>query len=619
MIFVDPRAVARYQALALRHPKLYRFRVIATALFGDAALTALQLFPLAFILGVPLLFYSHPWFYWGAGFAFLLWVWLLRPTWKVTGRELTREDAPALFAELDSLRQALQVSGTMHVMVDDEFNASAGEVRGFFGLLGSTRVLTLGVPLLATLTREQILAVVAHEFGHFSRRHGRFGHWLYRARAGWLAYADADDTNAGILDKSIRWYGEQFVPHFSALSFVHSRQCEYEADADAASVVGAAMIATALSRTAILATYWGGARHRAISQWQRESVILPPDFFQRVAVDALAWEQTHRSAAEATAATARAHYTDTHPALAERLAALNAAPVNASHSEPGGAFLLGRAWNTIMVDMNSRYAHTHSTAWRAAHHHFHQIVAPITQSREENVGAELTRIAAIAELDPQAAYGDMQNLFRTYPHHVDVAYRWWSMQLDRIEADAASIFEARLALETLFTHAPIYRRKISQQLIGLAEREGDIARAKTWLHKLTLNNTSRANVSQDIITRVQAGKGAPQGAASALTRYLGATIAGDAVVRAAWLFHESAPLLGSREGAANRLAVHLLYLELDPDALKAAAFDEDAFGEMVGTVLRKALTPADEILVQTLFSTEAQPPELKTATPFFKR
>ena len=111
---------------------------------------------------------------------------------------------------------------------DAELNASAAETRGLFGVLGTRRVLTLGVPLLGTLSREELMAVIAHEYGHFSRRHGRLGHWLYRARVGWLRYAEHVDESDSTFYRAAAWYAARFVPYFSARSFVHSRQCEYE-------------------------------------------------------------------------------------------------------------------------------------------------------------------------------------------------------------------------------------------------------------------------------------------------------------------------------------------------------------------------------------------------------
>src|SRR6266540_1268775 len=176
--------IARLQSEAVRHPTMYRWRLVALAIAGDVALTTVQVMFVVLPILIGMVFMNNRYIYWlGAG-AIVLLVWLVRPTYRLPGRELKPEEAPQLFAEIDALRKKLRVPGRMQVLIDDSFNASAAETRGLLGLVGTRRVLTLGIPLLAALSRSQLLGVIGHEFGHFSRRHGRFGHWLYRARVG---------------------------------------------------------------------------------------------------------------------------------------------------------------------------------------------------------------------------------------------------------------------------------------------------------------------------------------------------------------------------------------------------------------------------------------------------
>src|SRR6185295_19361664 len=177
--------------------------------------------------------YATPMLIWLGVAAIAFFIWVFRPTFSLPDREL-KEPVPKLHAELGALKKKLRVPGHMKIYLDDRLNAAAMQTRGYFGVVGTRSGLILGVPLLLALSREQVLAVVAHEFGHFSRRHGLLGQWLYRARAGWIEYTKQVQQSDSVLDVAAAALAEEFLPYFSARSFVESRQCEYEADADAA-------------------------------------------------------------------------------------------------------------------------------------------------------------------------------------------------------------------------------------------------------------------------------------------------------------------------------------------------------------------------------------------------
>ncbi len=97
---------------------------------------------------------------------------------RLQGRALTREQAPLLFAEIDAIRDKLQVRKRMEVMLDDSFNAGALETRGFFGLFGTRRVLFLGVPLLENLVP----------------LHPTYRVPVYRSLADYYARTDSDES-----------------------------------------------------------------------------------------------------------------------------------------------------------------------------------------------------------------------------------------------------------------------------------------------------------------------------------------------------------------------------------------------------------------------------------------
>src|SRR5205814_4685403 len=89
------------------------------------------------------------------------------------GRAVTRTEAPELFAVLDDLQTQLRSAAFHQVFIDPRCNAGVVQVPrlGVFGW--SRNYLLIGLPLLDGLSPDEMRAVLAHEFAHLSREHGR--------------------------------------------------------------------------------------------------------------------------------------------------------------------------------------------------------------------------------------------------------------------------------------------------------------------------------------------------------------------------------------------------------------------------------------------------------------
>ncbi|MGC9666219.1 M48 family metallopeptidase [Planosporangium sp. 12N6] len=79
-----------------------------------------------------------------------------------TLREVTRDQAPTLFALVDEVAVAVGAPAPHVVTVDADFNAFAGAVG-----LRRRRVLSLGLSLWGALPPQQRVALLGHELGHF--------------------------------------------------------------------------------------------------------------------------------------------------------------------------------------------------------------------------------------------------------------------------------------------------------------------------------------------------------------------------------------------------------------------------------------------------------------------
>src|SRR5262245_19553835 len=92
---------------------------------------------------------------------------VLRTFWvrlpEPTEPELAPDQAPALRAMIDELRQTLDAPRVHHIHISPDFNAAASQ-RPRFGFWGPrTNHLMIGMPILVALNERQLRVVLAHE------------------------------------------------------------------------------------------------------------------------------------------------------------------------------------------------------------------------------------------------------------------------------------------------------------------------------------------------------------------------------------------------------------------------------------------------------------------------
>src|ERR1044072_3131247 len=230
--------VRRLEEFAGREPKKYALRVGVLAALGYAYVLLVLAFVATLIyllfwltfLGGRFNFYVIKF-----GWVLLMLAWVvLRALWvrlpAPEGIRLTREQAPRLFELADELAAKLEAPRVHVLQVDGEYNASLAQVPRLGPFGWQRNYLTLGLPLMQALTPEQFRAVLAHELGHLSGNHGRFGSWVYRVRQTWvqlLVRLEREERwGAFAFTKFVNW----FAPYFNAYSFVLARRHEYEAD-----------------------------------------------------------------------------------------------------------------------------------------------------------------------------------------------------------------------------------------------------------------------------------------------------------------------------------------------------------------------------------------------------
>lgn len=326
------RLITRLEEAARRAPNAYRRRVIALALAAYAYITVVLILLVALVGGFAAMAVAAK--SGGAVFAKLAFVAglaalaIARALWvKVPppeGFELPRQDFPALWEILDRLRGGRDGVPIRTVMVDGRLNAAVMQ-RARFGFIGpNLNYVVIGLPLMAALSPRQLEAILAHELGHLVRADARMGAWIYRLRQSWQTlYGSMHERPTWTMTVALKFF-DWFIPYFNAYSFVMARGDEYQADRHSAEKVGPEIAAESLVRVSIAAAamdhefwpaYYAEADKRAD----------PPGPFQRLRAfltSPYADEayELGRALAEQTG------HIDTHPSLADRLAALGQSP-----------------------------------------------------------------------------------------------------------------------------------------------------------------------------------------------------------------------------------------------------------------------------------------------------
>lgn len=294
------------------------------------------------------------------------------------GREVTAEDAPALFEAIDDVVERMAFvgkRGVVHrvpihsVTIDGSFEAKLHQVPrwGVFG--GFENHLQIGVPLLAALTIAELKAVLAHELGHFGGERDRFVAWLYRLRLAWRLAQQKFEQPATptdrVLGKLYGWY----AVFFQAYTFVLARNLEYTADRAAAKATHPGAVANALTKIVLMRRFleeefWP----RLMSQVEAapEPPYLPYSMMPRAF--SLALKQWSRQDWLDRGLRTLPAAGDTHPSLGERFEALNIFPAPPTYAADRSSLsLFGPDAPKMLKWCDDMWRRENGAAWRQRH------------------------------------------------------------------------------------------------------------------------------------------------------------------------------------------------------------------------------------------------------------
>ena len=468
--------VSRLETFAERAPGRYRMRVALLACLGYAylflvlalLLAMLGLVAAAIMLGKGSLIFLKLAIAPAAVASVILSS--LRVTLPVPqGLTLDRGQAPELFRLLDEVRAVLKAPPFHRVLLTDEFNAAVAQAPrlGVFGW--QQNFLLLGLPMMQALTPEQFQAVIAHETGHLSGNHGRFGGWIYRVRQTWLQVLE--NLHKSRQRRAAAWFRRFFdwyAPYFGAYSFVLARGNEYQADRCAVEVAGTSATAQALITTELCSRFleerfWPDVYKKVEQQPRPPRAFMALEEALRVRVapeDARVYFR--RALGEETGTV------NTHPSLSDRLKALGCleeqeqafqealSPSGRDSSGDDSAALryLGPALPGLQRRLEDEWTRQVAPGWEKRHGQIEEGRRHLADLTEKARTQPLTEEEAWQRACGTAASGDsdaaralFQEIVQARPDHVGARMALGQLRLQQSDPDGIAHLEAAMAAD----------------------------------------------------------------------------------------------------------------------------------------------------------------------------
>ncbi|MFO1001732.1 MAG: M48 family metalloprotease [Planctomycetaceae bacterium] len=337
------------------------------------------------------------------------------------GRLVNEDEAPELQQLVGLLRENLVVPPLDGIVVTNDFNASILQYAKF-GIFGRSRQwLILGMPLMLAASTQELAAVLAHECGHLSRRHGDDSNHIYRMHRAWQHLFEKVRNNSAnrvvrfsgkLLSGFINWYW----PRFHARAFLLSRFNEFQADRIAADSTSPLHAASALWRIECTTHYLDNEFWKELWNLTETQAEPPQDLCDRLKTAFRNAPDSTNSARWCDISLKRVtSFEDTHPALCDRIKALGLrAEEFCQRGFPGAPEqsaverLFGSDAESFEDSINNEWRSTVLSTWKERHRQINAVrklsaarssVAGISTSNPAELWAHARRVADVKGLE----------------------------------------------------------------------------------------------------------------------------------------------------------------------------------------------------------------------------
>lgn len=254
--------------------------------------------------------------------------------------ELDLAAEPRLQAVIRQLCQAIGLKPPEAVLLSNEVNASVHFEQGWRGFFSGRKVLTIGMPLVAGLSVQQFVGVLAHEFGHFGQRFGMRCHFLINRVNAWLEtranVRDPWDDRLAAWQEQELWWGLQLAIWVAQqgialarrllragfwLSFrvsrALSRQMEFDADRYETLIAGSAAFRQTALRLRVLGEALAAVERQNVQAWRERRLLR--DIPEATALQAASLNGETLRQLEQRLEESATRYWHSHPADLERI------------------------------------------------------------------------------------------------------------------------------------------------------------------------------------------------------------------------------------------------------------------------------------------------------------
>jgi Zn-dependent protease with chaperone function len=239
------------------------------------------------------------------------------------GTLVDAQSQPELVAAVRDVAAQMQTRPPDEVRISADVNAYVRESGGLLGLRRGRRVLVVGLGLVEAVDADELRGVLAHEMGHYAGGHTALGPVTYRTAES-LRRIVVRTQGSGVLHAIFVRYYRLFM----RLTQSMRRAMELEADAAAARIAGRDAFVSGLRRVETSARAFGFFLENYVSpQWRMG--YAPDNLF--TGYRNLLTDATRVAEMEGVRAALEKQATDrwdSHPSLAERVAAVQKLPAS---------------------------------------------------------------------------------------------------------------------------------------------------------------------------------------------------------------------------------------------------------------------------------------------------
>ena len=245
-----------------------------------------------------------------------IWLGIFRKSDKGYEMELKREDAKKLNGIIEKIIKKTGQKKPYKIILSE---GSGIAVSGLF-----RKKLIIGLATLQLLNEKDLLAIIAHEYGHFAKKDTILGYFTYRIQNFIELQKEINRQNIGVSFAIViylpTWLFFYLVSkYYTLISLWYSRRVEYRADRFAADLVGEKEFADALVKYCVISEIFENVIPQHVIHFlqQDKQLVNIYDYMNPIYTEDNITKSFNGVLSD------KSSWWSTHPSISERLEALN--------------------------------------------------------------------------------------------------------------------------------------------------------------------------------------------------------------------------------------------------------------------------------------------------------